>query len=108
MDDPAIEVVLSRDIPPLPFNPERQFSNRVISAHQLIQNAYQQGREALYASDSDPHRLRIHSEKIRRRLPLLQAMEGPLNNEDWIVAAATLLAQCIVNLEELATAASLR
>lgn len=109
MDEPVVNIVLCREIPPLPVLADRQFSNNIIRAHRIVHNAYQHGWKALYASDSDPHRLRIHSVRLRSRmLPLLLAMETPLNDEGWTIAVATLLAQLIVSLEESATFASLQ
>jgi len=90
--------------PPLPEHPENDvWSANTLEAHGILLNSYNHGLRALHAGDNDPHRLRIHSDRIlNRMLPILEALEAELLNYTWVREVAQALAALAVSLERAA------
>ena len=82
------------ELPPLPPNAN---NTQFIEAYNIISSHYNSVSKLLREDESDPIRLRIHSERILHRVvPLLDALEKKLGNNEWILNVAKNL-QDLVN-----------
>ena len=70
-------------------------------AIRVIAATYESSWVALHASDSDPYRLRLHSNRLLTRvLPILQALEREVQGDQgWLLETAGKIAEVIVALE---------
>jgi len=91
---------------PDPLPGELHWSANVISAHNIISEAYHHATRLLRQEDGDALRLRIHSKRIFRRIiPILEALEPEVDNPGWISKSAHVLAGVMAQLETCAFAA---
>lgn len=92
--------------PVLPPHPDGAlWSPNVRQAHDILRDGYLHGEQALRQSDNDAHRLHLHSDKIlNRMLPILEALEPEVMNNEYIKEAAERLAYLGVGLERAAHA----
>jgi hypothetical protein len=105
MDHGGRPLALAIDFPEFPD--AVILNERLERAHEMINDAYQYGWRALYASDSDAHRLRLHSTRLQHRtLRLLEAMEYELDAQAWFAEATSSLVNLIIALEATAEVAS--
>lgn len=80
----------------------------VQKALKVINSTYDAAWAVLYGSDSDPHRLRMHSKRlILRVLPITQAMERDLANVEnglqWLMSTIDRISELVLGLEEAAS-----
>ena len=99
---------LQSQFPSLPHHfdgPDTEYSANAIAAHEILTETYHCAYRTLQASDNDTHRLRLHSDKIvNRMLPILEAMEPEILNNEWMVASMETLAGLVLELEGTAAA----
>jgi hypothetical protein len=82
------------------------WGHNICKAHTIISGTYSRATQLLRQEDGDALRLRIHSEKIFKRIiPLLKALEPEISNTSWITECTHALARVMVSLEEAAYAA---
>ncbi|EPQ51350.1 hypothetical protein GLOTRDRAFT_133220 [Gloeophyllum trabeum ATCC 11539] len=93
--------------PPLPPSVDGTvWSANVLRAHQILHDAYARASDLLRQEDGDPLRLRIHSERIlKRMIPILEALDQEVADEHWSSGCAHALAKITVDLERAAFAA---
>lgn len=91
---------------PNPLDNELHWTANIVTAHGILSNTYEQATRLLRQEDGDALRLRIHSERIfRRMIPILQAMDPEVNDPEWVSDCAHALAGVMAQLETAAFAA---
>lgn len=97
----------SRDDPPPPFEslriPERipEASTNVRVASNMLDQYYRNAWNAFYASDSDPFRLRVHSDRLlHRAIPIFEALEKELGSHTDLLCACDRVAELLVMLQD--------
>lgn len=86
-------------------------SANIRKALRIINATYDAAWAVLFASDSDPHRLHMHANRlILRVLPIVRALEGEIKNleggQRWLVNSANRISELVLGLEEAAAARS--
>jgi hypothetical protein len=89
--------------PPLPQPIQNQsgstFSNNVKEAIKIIERTFRDAWFALYGSDSDPTRLRVHASRLETRaIPILSAMHLELDDKEWITLISGILHELLDEL----------
>ena len=82
-------------------------SANTIRAYNIISGAYNRAHQVLCEQDSDPLRLRIHSERLFNRIvPLLKALEAEVHGLEvglyWILDCSRIIGSIITELEHAA------
>ena len=97
---------LTAEFPSLPDHFEGGcWSTNVVKAHSILSTAYHHAYEVLHASESDTHRLRLHSDRLMSRMfPILDVMEPEVLNQEWLKLAAESMANLYLELEGAALA----
>lgn len=95
------EFTVPLNFPDLPANPlGTPWPHNVLEADRIIREAYRHVKQVLGQADQDPLRLRVLSESIMQQtLPLLEALDLEVGDENWAVSAANALAAQLVGLE---------
>lgn len=90
------------NLPPCPV--QDQWSHNVQEAYRVIRDTYDHTKKILSQEDHDSVRLRVLSDAMMRdTLPLLEALDLDIADDDWAEAAAQALATQLVELERAAT-----
>lgn len=85
------------NLPPLPFN--NPWSTNVITARQVLDNAYIRALQTLREEDSDPLRYMLLSSNIVDNLiPVLEGMEADVPRK-WINECANILGPLVYELQ---------
>lgn len=73
----------------------------VRTASNLLDQYYRNAWNAFYASDSDPFRLRVHSDRLlHRAMPLFDALVKELGPRDELLLACNRVAELLVMLQD--------
>jgi hypothetical protein len=95
------------EFPPLPRRPEDfTWPLDVLKAHNIISVGYERAAAMLRQEEGDPLRLRIHAEDIIGKLvPILEALEPEVGDQEWVEACAHALGAITVTLHRAAAVA---
>ncbi|KAF7339237.1 Integrase catalytic domain-containing protein [Mycena venus] len=95
------------EFPPLPHTPEEfTWPLDVLKAHDIISVGYERAAALLRQEEGDPLRLRIHAEDIIGKLvPILEALEPEVGDQEWLEACAHALGALTVTLHRAAAVA---
>ena len=94
-------------LPPLPQpHPSQQWPTTVQKAFAVVSEAYDKANQLLRLEDGDPIRLRLHSERLTRRiLPLLHDLTDKVQNNLWASECVKAVELTIQELNHAATSA---
>ena len=68
----------------------REYSAQICEAHDIITNSYNAVSDLLLHESVDHVRLCIHADRLSAQIvPLLEALERDMQNNEWIEEAAT-------------------
>ena len=68
------------------------YNGQIIEAHNRIAVSYNAASALLRQENNDYLRLRIHADRLSVRfIPMLKALENELQNDEWMIEAATAL-----------------
>ena len=77
-----------------------QYNARILQAHSIIARHYNAASSLLELESTDHIRLRIFADRLSTHiLPLLEALERDLQDDEWVTAAATAVVDLINSLK---------